>query len=81
MRVLLRVLFAVLLLFDAVMAYRLWWYGLPRDLRIIGEGATARLSVEDVPFTGFDWIVVAGFILIHVALSYAVWRTRLPSSR
>jgi hypothetical protein len=79
LRFFLTALLGLLLFFDVVVAYRLWWYGIPKNLRIIGEGSAARLSIERIRFTALDWTVVALLIIVHVALSYAMWRCWRPS--
>ncbi len=68
-RALLTVLLGLLLLFDGVTAFRVWWYGL--KYVSISDG---RLSVESVPFTGTDWVVLLLLVSLHAALIYAVWK-------
>ncbi|MBI4905286.1 MAG: hypothetical protein HY820_16755 [Acidobacteria bacterium] len=68
-RALFTVLLGLLLLFDGVTAFRVWWYGLKYVSIMDG-----RLSVESVPFTGTDWVVLLLLVSLHAALIYAVWK-------
>lgn len=77
-RVLLTAILGLLLLFDGVTAFRLWWYGLPKSLSMTGEGESRRLLVESVPFTVSDWIILLLLIGVHALLFYLVrkaWRS------
>jgi len=73
-RALFTALLGLLLLFDGVTAFRLWWYGLPKNISMSGEGETGRLLVESVPFTGLDWLVLLLVIGLHAVLFYGVWK-------
>jgi hypothetical protein len=68
-RALFTVLLGLLLLFDGVMAFRIWWYGL--KYVSVTDG---RVSVESVPFNGVDLLVLLLLVGIHAALIYSVWK-------
>lgn len=68
-RTLLTVLLGLLLLFDGVTAFRVWWYGLTTVS--INDG---RVSVESIPFTGTDIGILLLIVILHAALIYAVWK-------
>jgi|JI9StandDraft_2_1071091.scaffolds.fasta_scaffold174267_2 hypothetical protein len=68
-RALFMILLGLLLLFDGVTAFRVWWYGLKHLSMTSG-----RLSVESVPFTTTDWVILLVLVAIHVAVIYAVWK-------
>lgn len=68
-RVFLTFLLALLLLFDGVTAYRVWWYGLQSVS--ITDG---RVTVESVPFTATDSLVLLLLAGLHGVLIFAVWR-------
>lgn len=68
-RALFTMLLALLLLFDGVAAFRVWWYGLKHVSMTNG-----RLSVEAVPFTATDWVILLLLVGVHLALVSAVWR-------
>ena len=68
-RLLLTLLLSILLLFDGVTAFRVWWYGL-KYVSISG----GRVTVESVPFSGTDSLILLLFVGLHGALIYAVWR-------
>lgn len=75
-RTLFTALLGLLLLFDGVTAFRTWWYGL--KYVSVTDG---RVSVESVPFTGVDLLVLL-LVGIHAALIYGVWRAwRSPPVR
>lgn len=65
------VLLGLLLLFDGVMAFRIWWYGL--KYICVTDGP---VSVESAPFTGVDLLVLLLLVAIHAALMYGVWKAR-----
>ena len=69
-RLLLTLLLGLLLLFDGVTSFRLWWYGL--KYVCITDG---RVTVESVPFSGTDSLILLLLAGLHGALIYAVWRT------
>lgn len=68
-RTLFTVLLGLLLLFDGVTAFRVWWYGLKYVFMTDGH-----LSVESVPFTGTDFLILLLLGALHAVLIYAVWK-------
>ena len=75
---LLATIFGLLLLFDGVTVFRLWWYGIPMSISMTSEGESFRLLVESVPFTGADLIILVLWLAVHVLLIYLVrksWRS------
>lgn len=68
-RLLLTLMLGMLLLFDGVTAFRVWWYGL--KYVSITDG---RVTVESVPFSGTDLLILVLLAGLHGALIYAVWR-------
>jgi multisubunit Na+/H+ antiporter MnhB subunit len=69
LRTLSTMLLGLLLLLDGVIAFRIWWYGTKYVSMTDG-----RLSVESVPFTGMDWLILLLLVGVHAALIYAVWK-------
>jgi uncharacterized sodium:solute symporter family permease YidK len=63
------VLLGLLLLFDGVTAFRVWWYGLKHVSMTNGS-----LSVESVPVTVTDWLILLLLAGLHAALICAVWK-------
>ena len=68
-RLLLTLVLGILLFFDGVTAFRVWWYGL--KYVSITDG---RVTVESVPFSGTDSLILLLLVGLHGALIYAVWR-------
>jgi hypothetical protein len=73
-RALFTIFLGLLLLFDGVMAFRVWWYGLKHVSMTSG-----RLLVESIPLTTTDWIILVALVAIHVAVIYAVWKAWRPA--
>jgi hypothetical protein len=67
------ILLSVLLLFDAVVAYRLVDQGWPRYVRVTSGDA---VQVVRVPFTWGDGLIVAALVVLHVFLIYLLRRSR-----
>lgn len=68
-RVILTLLLVLLLTFDGVTAFRVWWYGLQSVS--ITEG---RVAVESVPFTATDSFFLLLLVGLHGVLVVAVWK-------
>jgi multisubunit Na+/H+ antiporter MnhB subunit len=68
-RTLVTLLFILLLLFDVVRAFRVWWYGL-KSVSI----SNGRVSIEPMPFTGADCTILILLVGLQAALIYAVWK-------
>ena len=77
-RALFTVLLGLLLLFDGVTAFRVWWYGL-KYVSMTGEGESRHLSVESIPFTGTDWLILLLLIGLHAAFIHVVWKAWRPA--
>lgn len=68
------IVIAMLLLFDAVIAYRLLDLGWPKYVRV-GSGDT--LQVVRVPFTWEDALIGIGIAVIHVLVIYVFRKSRV----
>jgi hypothetical protein len=68
-RVFLTLLLALLLMFDGVTAFRVWWYGLQSVS--ITDG---RVAVESVPFSATDSLILLVLAGLHGVLVFAVWK-------
>ena len=73
-RRLLTILYGAVLVFDAVVAYRLWLYRLWKVLQPI-EGSVGKMQVATVRFTGLDFLVVATVVVAQLCLAYLLWRS------
>jgi fumarate reductase subunit C len=80
-RIPLTVFLGLLVLFDLVLGYRLWWYGFPKNVTVIREGQSERMLIDPVAFTSFDWVVLTLMVTLHGALIYTVWRSWRPLNR
>lgn len=67
------ILLSVLLLFDAVVAYRLVDQGWPRYVRVTSGDA---VQVVRVPFTWGDGLIISAIVALHVFLIYLLRRSR-----
>jgi hypothetical protein len=76
-RVSLRVLLVLVLLFDVVNGYRMWDLGWRKYVSTTSSG---EIFVGRIPFTATDWFVVAAIVAFHIVLIYFVWRTRRSAS-
>jgi hypothetical protein len=68
------ILLAILLLFDAVIAYRFFDQGWPKYVKA-GSGNT--IQVVRVPFTWEDALVLIGIAALHVLVIYAFRKSRM----
>ena len=76
-RVFVTLLLVLLLMFDGVTAIRVWWYGLQSVS--ITDG---RVTVDSVPFTATDSLILLILAGLHGALAFAVWKAwRSPPIR
>jgi hypothetical protein len=70
---------ALLLLFDGVLAYRVWWYDFPNRrpiLEDLGSGTVRVVGFEPRwVFTPLDGLLLGLLAAVHVGLVYAVWRS------
>jgi hypothetical protein len=66
-------LLSVLLLFDAVVAYRLVEQGWPRYVKVTSGDV---VQVVRVPFTWGDGLIIAALVALHVLLIYLLRRSR-----
>jgi hypothetical protein len=67
------ILLSVLLLFDAVAAYRFVDQGWPRYVRFTSGDA---VQLVRVPFTLGDGLILAALVALHVFLIYLLRRSR-----
>ena len=67
------ILLSALLLFDAVVAYRLVDQGWPRYVRVTSGDV---VQVVRVPFTWGDGLIIAALVALHVLLIYLLRRSR-----
>jgi len=76
-RTLLTVCLGVALALDTVIAYRVWDLGFPPKRLVLEDARSgaARVMVQPVPFTLFDYSAVGIFLMLHAALAYLVWRS------
>ncbi|MFN9456203.1 MAG: hypothetical protein ACK6D7_02315 [Acidobacteriota bacterium] len=76
-------LFAVLLLADFVIVFRLWNAGWPKEIVLSSPTpGVEQVTVKAISFTHTDWLILVIAASIHVALLYSVrkaWRS--PSIR
>ena len=68
-RVFITLLLVLLLMFDVVTAFRVWWYGLQSVS--ITDG---RVTVDSVPFTATDSLILLLLVGLHGVLAFAVWK-------
>ena len=75
LKVPLSVLFVLLVLVDAVVAFHVWKSGWPKRVSLsdVGPGV-AQIQVAPIPFTGSDWLILAVVIAFHTVISYATWK-------
>ncbi len=66
-------LLGILLLFDALFAYRLFDPGWPKYLK---AGPSETVQVVRVPFTWLDGLIVLVIAVLHVLVIYAFWKSR-----
>jgi hypothetical protein len=71
-------LLSMLLLLDAVVAYRFFDQGWPRHVKV-GSGDTVQ--VARVPFTWGDGLIVLGIAALHVLLIHAFRKSRTAQIR
>jgi protein-S-isoprenylcysteine O-methyltransferase Ste14 len=62
----------ILLLFDAVVGYRLLDRGWPANIKMSSDA----IQVTPLRFTLQDWIVAAGIVLLHAFLIHFIWKSR-----
>jgi hypothetical protein len=69
-------LLGILLLFDALIAYRLFDHGWPKYLK---AGPSETLQVVRVPFTWQDGLILLGIAALHALVIYAFRKSRIVS--
>jgi hypothetical protein len=79
-RVLFTAFLGLLLLFDGVTAFRVWWYGVPKNMSMTGAGETRRLLIESIPFDASDWCTLILLVSVHALVFYVVWKAWRSSS-
>lgn len=72
------ILLAILLFFDAVIAYRFVDQGWPTYVKV-SSGDTVQ--AVRVPFTWEDGLIVFGIAVLHIVLIYAVRKSRMAQVR
>lgn len=72
--VFLTLLLVLLLMFDGVIAFRIWSYGL-QTVSI----TNGRVTVESVPFTATDSLILLLLASLHGVLVFAVWKAWRPA--
>jgi len=77
---LLRLLLAVLILFDLGMLKEYYLHGRPVSMsgKPLGDGRT-EINVTRLPLTAVDWMICTLLVCAHVILIYGSFRTRRPS--
>ena len=71
-------LLGILLLFDVLIAYRLFDQGWPKYLK---AGLSETVQVLRVPFTWLDGLIVFGVAVFHVLVFNAFRKSRMVSGR
>ena len=71
-------LLGILLLFDALIAYRLFDQGWPKYVK---AGSSDTLQIVRVPFTWQDGLIVLGIAVLHVLVIHAFRKSRIVSVR
>ena len=67
-----------LLLFDALIAYRLFDHGWPKYLK---ADPSETMQVVRVPFTWQDGLILLGIAVLHALVIYAFSKSRIVSVR
>jgi hypothetical protein len=77
---------ALLILFvliDVLVGFRLFSSGWPKHVSLSDlKPGGAAIQVAPIPFTGADWLILIGAIVVHAVLFYLVWKAwRSPPVR
>jgi hypothetical protein len=68
-------LFVLFVLIDAVVGFRLFSSGWPKQVSLSDvKPGGAEVQVASIPFTGSDWLMLVGVIVVHAVLVYLVWK-------
>ena len=60
---------------DAIVGYRLWDSGWPKNIGLSShQDGGLQVQVTAVPFTGTDWLILILLVGLHALLGYLVWR-------
>lgn len=65
----------VFVLFDAIVGYRLWESGWPKDISLTsGPNGVGSVQVTPISFTSLDWLILGAVIVVQLMLFCLVWK-------